>query len=172
MPAASHKKTMELGFIMKNTFLSTILAASLLLSAVHASAEDIDLFVGTPPTSAEAPNVLLILDNTGNWSSPFAVEKAALDSIFRSLPSDKFRVGVMMFTETGSGNTGNDGAYVRAAIRLMTSANKNKYADMITSLNDINDRSNSGKAGKTMAEAYYYFKGFAPYAGNNKNKTD
>lgn len=156
---------------MKNRFLIILFSFSLLFRQ-HAQAEDIDLFLGTPPGTTEVPNVLIILDNTGNWSAPFVNEKAALVSVFNALPADKFRVGLMMFTETGSGNTGNDGAYVRGAIRLMSNTNKSLYASMINSFDDLNDRSNSGKAGKTMAEAYYYFAGLAPYAGNNKNKTD
>jgi type IV pilus assembly protein PilY1 len=157
---------------MKNRTLIHFLAVAMMIFHTSAKGEDIDLFVGTEPGTTEVPNVLIILDNTGNWSSPFTNEKAALVSVFNALPEDKFRVGLMMFTETGSGNTGSDGAYVRAAIRLMTSANKTLYANMISGFDDLNDRSNSGKAGKTMAEAYYYFAGLAPYAGNNKNKTD
>lgn len=157
---------------MKNRLLNSLLATVLLIFQQFAMAEDIDVFLGTPPGTTEVPNVLIIMDNTGNWSAPFVNEKAALVSVFNALPADKFRVGLMLFTETGSGNTGNDGAYVRGAIRLMDAANKSLYADMINSFDDLNDRSNSGKAGKTMAEAYYYFAGLAPYAGNNKNKTD
>lgn len=157
---------------MKNHLLNSLLAVTLLILQHSAIAEDIDVFLGTPPGTAEVPNVLIILDNTGNWSAPFANEKAALVSVFNALPENKFRVGLMMFTETGSGNTGNDGAYVRGAVRLMNNSNKTKYAAMINSFDDVNDRSNSGKAGKAMAEAYYYFAGQPPYAGNNKNKTD
>jgi len=156
---------------MKNRLLIILFSFSLIFKN-FAYAEDIDLFLGTPPGTTEKPNVLIILDNTGNWSAPFINEKAALVSVFNSLPANKFRVGLMMFTETGSGNSGNDGAYVRGAIRLMDATNQSLYASMINSFDDENDRSNSGKAGKTMAEAYYYFAGLAPYAGNNKNKTD
>lgn len=158
--------------IMKNRLYKSLLIAALLVYQPSAMAEDIDLFLGVPSGTAEAPNVLIILDNTGNWSAPFVNEKAALVSVFNALPVDTFRVGLMLFTETGGGNTGNDGAYVRAAIRPMNSSNKTLYANMINSFDDLNDRSNSGKAGKTMAEAYYYFSALAPYAGNNKNKTD
>lgn len=144
-----------------------------MISTLSARSDDIDLFVGAPPPSAtEVPNVLILLDNTGNWSSPFSAEMAALVSTFNALPVDKFRVGIMFFTETGGGNKGEDGAYVRASVRLMNSANKEKYKSLITSFDDINDRSNSGKLGKAMAEAYYYFSGMAPYAGNKKDKTD
>ncbi|WP_371366741.1 pilus assembly protein [Pseudomonas sp. QL9] len=179
---------------------------ALLLLQGTARAEDIDLFVGTPPNSADAPNVLIVLDNTGNWTSPFSNEQAALASVINALPVDKFRVGLMMFTETGtssissststsgssgngkgnsgssgggttttttsSSNSGNDGAYVRAAIRLLDSSTKTKYQALVNSLDSIADKSNSGKAAKTMEEAWLYYSAGVPYAGNQKAKTD
>ena len=70
----------------------------------------------SPPFGdTDVPNVLIILDNTANWNSAFTNEMAALSSVVSGLPADKFRVGLMAFTETGSSNSGNDGAYVRAA---------------------------------------------------------
>ena len=44
--------------------------------------------------------------------------------------------------------------------------------NLINGLHITNDKSNSGKAGMTMAEAYYYFAGQNPRSGNNKVKTD
>lgn len=155
---------------MKTLF--RLLAATLLVAHMPGHAEDIDLFVGTPPSANAAPNVLIVLDNTGNWSTPFSNEMAALSSVISGLPEDKFRVGLMMYTETGSGNSGSDGAYVRAAIRLLDSATKTKYQALVNSFHEGNDRGNAGKSAKAMAEAYRYFSAGAPYAGNNKNKTD
>lgn len=137
-----------------------------------ARAEDIDLFVGTPPNSNDAPNVLIILDNTANWNTPFDNEKAALVSVVNALPADKFRVGLMMFTETGQGNSGNDGAYVRAALRLLSSSSKPTYQALVNSLDSNADKSNGGKISKAMEEAWLYYSAGAPYAGNNKVKTD
>jgi type IV pilus assembly protein PilY1 len=156
---------------MKKTLLILLMCLGLIHKQI-ASAEDIDLFLGTPPGTTEVPNVLIILDNTANWNTPFDNEKAALISVFNSLPIDKFRVGLMMFTETGNPNNNVDGGYVRAAIRLMDATNKPRYSNLINGLNKNDDKSNGGKAGLTMAEAYYYFKGAAPRSGNNKVKTD
>jgi type IV pilus assembly protein PilY1 len=143
------------------------------LACAPAAAEDIDLFMGpTLSSSACLPNVLIIVDNTANWNTAFTNEKAALVSLFNAIPANKFRVGLMMFTETGSGNSGNDGGYVRAAVRTMDSANKTKYAALINAIDQTADKSNGGKAGKAMWEAYQYLAGLAPHAGNNKNKTD
>ena len=137
-----------------------------------AAAEDIELFIGIPASTAETPNVLIILDNTANWNNAFAGEKAALVEVFNTMPALKFRVGLMMFTETGGDNSGNDGAYVRAAARIITNDNRAAYANQIASLDILGDKSNGGKVAKAMMEAYYYLSGGAPHAGNNKTKTD
>ncbi|MDP1605972.1 MAG: PilC/PilY family type IV pilus protein [Rhodocyclaceae bacterium] len=159
---------------MKNHPIKKLLAAAFALLVFHlpAMGEDIDLFVGLPPSATDTPNVLIIVDNTANWNTAFDNEMAALVSVVGALPVDKFRVGLMMFTETGSGNSGNDGAYVRAAVRLMNSANKTKYQALVSGLGQTADKSNGGKIGKAMEEAYLYYAGLAPHAGNNKNKTD
>lgn len=157
---------------MKNHFLKVLATALALLLHLPVHAEDVDLFVGIPPSTTDVPNVLIILDNTANWNQPFTVEKAALVSVFNGLTLNKFRVGLMMFTETGGGNSGNDGAYVRAAIRLMDATNRPLYSAMINNFDQTADKSNGGKIAKSMEEAYLYFSGGTPHAGNNKVKTD
>lgn len=157
---------------MKNKFLNSVLAIFCFSFNLSAMAEDIDLFVGAPVSTSDAPNVLIIVDNTANWTAAFANEMAALASVVNGLPVDKFRVGLMMFTESGGGNTGNDGAYVRAAIRPMNAGNKIKYKALVDSLDSTADKSNGGKIGMSMREAYLYYSGGVPHAGNNKNKTD
>ena len=132
---------------------------------------DIDIYAGISSANS-APNVLIIVDNTANWNTAFTNEMAALIASFNNLPADKVRVGMMMFTETGGANSGADGGYVRAAIRLMDTGYKTKFNDMLSSLDVGNDKSNGGKAGLTMSEAYQYFAGRAPASGNNKAKTD
>ncbi|MES2424230.1 MAG: pilus assembly protein PilY, partial [Pseudomonadota bacterium] len=154
-------------FLFKRLVLAFVLCTSL-----STQAEDIDLFAGSAPVVTELPSVLIILDNTANWNSAFVNEKAGLVSVFNGLPADKFRVGLMMFTESGGTNSGDDGAYVRAAIRQMTTANKTKYAAMIAGLDILADKSNSGKISKAMEEAFLYFSAGRPYAGNQKGKTD
>ncbi|MES2500921.1 MAG: PilC/PilY family type IV pilus protein [Pseudomonadota bacterium] len=157
---------------MKNPLLKKLLIITLLSINLSAMAEDIDLFVGTPPSTTDVPNVLIILDNTANWSQPFDNEMAALSSVVSALPEDKFRVGLMAFSESGGSNSGNDGGYVRAAMRLMSSTNKVTYQNLVNGLGKVADRGNGGKLGKVMEEAYLYYSGGVPYAGNNKAKTD
>ncbi len=158
---------------MKQKFFQCVAALVVLFAHVSTSfAEDIELFVGVPASTAETPNVLIILDNTANWNNAFVNEKAALVSVMRQMPPNKFRVGLMMFNETGGSNAGNDGAYVRAAARIITESNKGAYADMIANLDKLGDKSNGGKVAKAMMEAYLYLSGGAPHAGNQKTKTD
>jgi type IV pilus assembly protein PilY1 len=159
--------------------IKNLIFASLVLQLSTVHAEDIDLFMGLPADGTEKPNVLFIIDNTANWSRTgtdgrpkVASELEALASVFRGLPVDRVNVGLMLFTETGSGNSGNDGGYVRAAIRTMGTANAELYAQAIESLDDGVDKGNGGKSGIAMAEAYHYFAGLAPLAGNGKAKTD
>lgn len=83
------------------TYLSRMLLVLSASLAHKVFAEDIDLFVGVPSSSTGAPNVLIILDNTANWNDAFTNEMAALRSVVNALPEDKFRLGIMMFTETG-----------------------------------------------------------------------
>ena len=102
---------------MKSGFLAgSLLATSLFALQMPAAAEDIDLFIQPPAGggAAAAPNVLILLDNTANWNTPFTNEIAALVSTVNSLPvngdgSARFRVGLMLFTETGGGNNNVDG---------------------------------------------------------------
>jgi type IV pilus assembly protein PilY1 len=160
-----------------------VLAGSLLIGQGRALAEDIDLFVQPAGAVVGIPNVLLVLDNTANWGRTvdgqaiWINELNALLTTLTNLPVNDdgtavVRVGVLMFNETGSPNNNIGGGYIRAAIRNMTDANKTKYMAMLSSFNVTTDRSNNGKAGLAMAEAWRYFKGEAPYAGNSKVKTD
>lgn len=156
---------------MKNPFLRRILTAGLLLCSLSVLAEDIDLFVAaTPDENAPKPNVLIILDNTANWSTAFENEKKALKTLFDSLPLDRFNVGLMLFNEPGDGS----GGYVRAALRLMDATNKPRYSELVNSLRNANpDDQGSGRVlGLTMAEAYRYYAGLQAINGHNASKRD
>ena len=152
------------------TFRSFIALGLLLLGLYPAHAEDIDIYL-TPPSSAIRPNVLIIVDNTANWSTSFTSEMQALASVVGGL-TDKVNVGIMMFTETGAGNSNTDGGYVRSAIRQMTTTNKNTLVTLVNSFGVNADKSNGSKFSLAMLEAYQYFKGLPAYAGFDKAKKD
>jgi type IV pilus assembly protein PilY1 len=169
---------------MKSRLVAGALVASgFLFGHGSAWAEDIDLFVQPAGGATGIPNVLIVLDNTANWSQNvdgqaiIVNEIGALVSTLSNIPLNDdgtplMRVGLMLYTETGSPNNNVKGGYVRAAIRDMTAANKTLYGAMFSGLNKNTDKSDGGKAGLAMAEAWRYYDGKAPYAGNRKVKTD
>jgi len=180
-------------------FARATVALGMAFAACSAHADDIDIYSNAPSGNQDAPNVLIYMDNTANWSqsfassTKFAAEKIALAQVINALTA-QFNLGVMMASETGSPNSNTDGGYVRFAIQPMSNPDgsatnaRNCLLTMIgatpatpctgsgityyTNLDENADKSNGGKAGKTMGEAYYYFKGTNAYAGNNKVKAD
>ncbi len=150
------------------TTLATIAALTL---APAARSEDIDIYSGGPPSTV-APNILFYIDNTANWSSPFPWEKGALKTVFELFLPATVNAGLMMFTETGGGNSGPDGAYVRFPVLPMNATNQPALAAIVDGLDVNNDKSNNGKLGIGMAEVYRYLAGKAAFAGSNKAKTD
>lgn len=157
---------------MKNNYLKRLLLVITLFCNVNVMAEDIDLFVDPQSVQTTVPNVLIILDNTANWSTAFTNEMIALKSVVDGLTVNKFRVGLMLYSETGNGNGNPGGAYVRAAMRLMDTTTKATYSNLISSLNESGDRGNGRALGLAMMEAYAYFDGQTAYAGANKVKRD
>ncbi len=163
--------------MMTRTFLKILATAVLALSAQMAAAvfdpvnDDTDIFLANPSIAAERPNVLIILDNTANWNSAFVNEKSALVSVVNSL-TDNFNVGLVMFPETGGGNDSIDGAYVRFAVRQMTTANKSALSTMVNNLDQTADKGNNATPSLAMYEAYAYFAGIAARAGYGKIKRD
>ena len=139
------------------------------ISAVS-KAEDIDIFSGIGG-AAGVPNVLIILDNTANWQTPFINEKSALVSTVASL-GETVNMGLMMFVETGSPNDNVDGGYVRFGIRQMTGANKGALGAMVNALDKLNDKGNNATYGLAMQEAYLYFAGLKSRSGFGKAKRD
>ena len=95
------------------------LTVLLLLIASAASADDIDLFSRSAATVAAArPNILIVLDNSANWSAanqqwPGGVKQgeAELRALRRLLSEvkDNVNIGLMLFTG-GSGGANQDGA--------------------------------------------------------------
>ena len=163
------------------TFLRQLTAVALCLGAAIATTparsqytSDIDIYSGAP-SELDLPNVLVIIDNTANWNQVFQVEKKALKDTFTSLPANKFRTGLMMFTQSSDSV---EGAFVLSGIRTL---DKDHYQPKLGALIDsfVNEPSNkdghkgnNAKAGLAMAEAYAYFAGKAPYAGAGAVKAD
>ena len=132
---------------------------------------DIDIYSGVP-SDLDLPNVVVLVDNTANWSSAFTREMAALKTTFTSLPVNRFRVGMMLFAESGNPNSNIEGGYVRAGVRTLDTNYATKLGDLLTSFDVNADKSNKGMAGIAMSEAYAYFDGQVPYSGTQKQKAD
>src|SRR5438067_11802538 len=159
--------------LIKNAFVAVALtlAAPAGFGAFDPVNDDTDIFLADPAFNAERPNVLIIMDNTANWNPPFTAEKTALVNVVGTL-SDGLNVGLGMFTETGSGNGGNDGMYIRYAVRQLTATNKSAFQALVNSLDQTGDKSNGGNAALAMYEAYLYYAGLSAYAGSGKVKRD
>ena len=173
---------------MKHWLKKLLLALSLLAfcSAPYAVFDpvndDTDLFRNNPNIPSERPNVLIILDNTANWSSggKFSAEKIALVSVVGGLDSS-FNVGMMIFTQGGQCTTANvNGGYVRFGIRQMTSANKTGLTTVVNSFADAScnnvltggDQGSSAAGAQAMHEAYLYFAGLTSRSGITQERRD
>ncbi len=148
--------------------LLTCCLALALTVATCVQADDTDLFL-TPPgnNAAAAPNVLIILDNSANWSAnfpggtKFSAEMATLASVIGNL-SDKVNVGLMMMDETGAGTAAPTArSYVRYAVRNMGSGNRAAMVAMINAMGINADKTNNASWGFAMFEAWKYFGGGA-----------
>ncbi len=131
---------------MKPSFIRALAAGACLTFAVAglARAEDIDLFTSGPPNAANAPNILIVLDNSANWSannqgwtdpngiiSPFKQGQSELRAL-RNLMDDTnintgVNIGLFMFASGAPQDTG----YPRFHIRNMTPVNKAAFKEMI-----------------------------------------
>ena len=47
--------------------------------------DDTDIFLANPNLPASRPNVLLYVDNTANWNTPFTNEKSAMVNVINGL---------------------------------------------------------------------------------------
>ncbi|HET7090203.1 MAG TPA: hypothetical protein VFL17_16320, partial [Anaerolineae bacterium] len=134
--------------------------------------DDTDIFLANPTIQATRPNVVILLDNTANWNTPFATEKQALINITTSLVTDAFNLGLAMFVETGGANDNLDGAYMRFAVRQMTPTNKARFTAVVNGLDILGDKSNNAVPGLAMGELYRYFAGLQAKSGLGKAKRD
>ena len=166
--------------------LATVAMAMACASAPAAWAIDTDIF--TASNTAEAPNVLIVLDNTSNWSrnsqkfpdgnggtiTQGQAEVAAIKTVIGSL-GGFINVGLLEFV-TG-GPAGDNGGFVRQAIVPMGAgqstgaANKSNFSTTLTtiynSINSPNEKTNSGQGyGNLMFDAYNYYSGKTPFASS------
>ncbi|MES2206271.1 MAG: PilC/PilY family type IV pilus protein [Pseudomonadota bacterium] len=139
-------------------------------------AEDIDIFVGSSAGSSDAPNVMILLDNSPNWSrnsqhwpdddgNQGESEVLAISSVLNAITSP-VNVGLAMLTDSGP-----DGGYIRFGTRdVSIAANRTAFKNILNAI-DVNAPSEkvNGMAHKDESagfyEVYKYFWGLSPYAG-------
>jgi hypothetical protein len=153
--------------------------ATLLLSAVMALAtgsavsEDIDIFSVDQDNSVDKPNVLIVLDNSANWSrqsqqwpgglTQGQSEVRAIKNVINQLPEGSVNVGLLLYSTDGNASQ-NDGGYLRFHIRPMTALNKVALSGHLdTMFNNINapieKRSQGNPFGDLFWDVYNYLTG-------------
>ena len=156
-----------------------LLCTAAALVPMQSAAEDIDIFTGGGGGTGADPKILIILDNTSNWSrasqqwpgglAQGQSEARAINTVLGTIGSD-VNLGLMEFV---TGGTANDtGGFIRRAIQPMTDANKTLFSTELTTIynniNDPNEKRNSGtEYGNLMYDAFNYFNGgnsFSPSA--------
>ncbi|MBA5606092.1 hypothetical protein H3H36_12060 [Duganella sp. FT3S] len=141
-----------------------------------ALAEDIDIFTGASAGSAINPRILIVLDNTANWSRqsqqwPGGVQQGqseanAIKTVVSTLNST-VNLGLMEFVTGGTANQ--NGGYIRFAVKPMTAANQTAFSSALTTIyNNIttpNEKRNANTPyGNLMYDAYNYFAGANDYS--------
>ncbi|HQR72636.1 MAG TPA: PilC/PilY family type IV pilus protein [Burkholderiaceae bacterium] len=166
----------------------TLAAISLAWSA-SARADDIDIY-SMPNTEGFRPNVLIILDNTANWSASIptplcdaagamvktsapnkeegtkmGAQKCALYKLISSMSVadlGQFNFALMLFNESPD-----DSGYPRKAFMQVTSvADKQVLLDLISGLGINKDKGNNASSATAFYEAYRWFTGGSVYLGN------
>jgi hypothetical protein len=130
---------------VRSNALCVLLCLGMAVAPLRARADDIDIFIGSSGGTSGNPNVLIVIDNTSNWSSnsqhwpdgtgkqgqaELLAMRTVIDGLGGGTSVDaQVNVGLMMFTDNGSGRTG---GYIRSAVRPMTVANKLALHNLLT----------------------------------------
>ena len=165
------------------------LTAVLVLALPAAHAEDIDIY-SLPNTEGFRPNVLIMLDNSANWSASISTpicsaagaavrnsnpnkeegtkmgaQKCALYRLIASMTWQElgqFNFALMMFNESPDA-----GGYPRKAFFHVTdAAGRQAMLDVISGLGINRDKTNNASTGESFYEAYQWFMGSTVHKGN------
>ena len=164
-----------------STLLALALCASLGATPIMAAADDIDIFTGASAGTNVNPRILIVLDNTSNWSrqsqkwpgglTQGQSEARAIQTVLQDLNSN-VSLGLMEYVTGGTAN--DDGGFIRSAVRPMSGTtnpvtgvmdgNKGAFntqlGTIFNNITDPNEKRNSNTAyGNLMYDAYNYFAG-------------
>ncbi len=153
----------------------------LLLSGGQARADDTDLFLANPGVTSALPNVLLIFDNSANWSSEIGgVKKYEMEhnALYRLLTQPEFRgklrIGMMGFAHGNSPK----GGKVLSAVQELTAEHQEALKYMLYTNGVIElgaealDKANNAPYALALNEAYLYIGGKAPASGTQDGDHD
>ena len=164
---------------MKSIKLIHLLACAILATlSLACAADDTEIFNVPTGSTAPAPNIIFILDNTANWSkasqhwsgSPTQgeAELLAIKNFVAGLTKPA-NVSLMMFDTSTR-----DGGYVRFGMRDMSVAANNQALQRIVGAIDVNApdekiNQSSGNYANTLYEAWLYITGQQSWAGMADN---
>jgi len=177
-------------YLRKSTLLALAMMLGTFMVPTGVRADDIDIFLGSSAGSADAPNIIFLIDNSPNWSrssqhwpdnggNQGQAELTAVSSTLSRINGTRpANVGLAMLTAysgTGSGGAtpGTGGGYIRFGVRDMTNAtNRIALQNILTGIsNNITDPAEkvAGMANKDedagFYEIYKYLSGLTPYTG-------
>ncbi|MBC7415976.1 MAG: hypothetical protein H7327_13700, partial [Herminiimonas sp.] len=154
------------------TICTMLMWVGMLIAPVLAHADDIDIFGGTSGGTGASTNILIVLDNTSNWSAnnqgwPGGItqgqaEVASLKQLVQSVNGNaSVNLGLMVFS-TVSGNPG--GMIVFPTVPV-TSANIGAWTTWLDArYNNITDptwkASSNANYGAAMFDVFKYFGGY------------
>ena len=130
---------------MKKRLFPLLICAMAVISSFQSRAEDIDIFVGASAGVAKNPKVLIILENTANWSrasqkwpgglSQGESEAKSIRTLVNGAGLD-IDIGLMEYATAGSGNSG---GFIRKAVTILDPANKATFSSSLDTIqNNIN----------------------------------
>lgn len=166
---------------MKRTTGTKLLAISLcaslgFISPQVALAEDIDIFLGTSAGATIVPRILIVLDNTSNWSRQNqqwpggkTQGQSEADAVRTAINEVDERVSVGLMEFVTGGNANDDGGFIRSAVREMSAVNRTLMSSHLTTIsaniNSPDEKRNSGTPyGNLMFDVYNYFAGANSYS--------
>jgi hypothetical protein len=168
---------------MKRSLFSSAIALCLMsgmaFAPIRAAADDIDIFTGMSGGTSVNPRILIVLDNTSNWSRqsqqwPGGLQQGQSEAraIRTLLPSLGSTVSMGMMEFVTGGNAGDTGGFIRSAIRPLDPDAKTSFSGKLDTIygnvtSPDEKRNSNTPYGDLMYDVYNYFAGanaFSPSA--------
>ena len=163
------------------TALAASLGACAALLSFPAGADDIDIFTGSSAGTSISPRILIVLDNTSNWSRKSQgwpggkkqgeSEVKAIETVIQDL-NEKVHLGLMEFVTDGTANE--DGGFIRFHVKPLTAGAKASFTTQLQMIQgDIEGpqekRNSNTPYGNLMWDVYSYLAGGNSFSGGATN---